>query len=71
VVFRCDIIAGALTDHPDDPRVVGAELVDVERLQELDLRPPMADAVVQAVRNPAADCRYLGALWSPQSGDMA
>jgi 8-oxo-dGTP diphosphatase len=69
VVFRCDIIAGALTDDPDDPRVVGAELVDVERLPELDLRPPMADAVVRAVQDPAVDCRYLGALWSPHSGD--
>jgi len=64
VVFKCDIVGGALTDAPDDPRVASTDLVGVARLSEVDLRPPMAEAVVEAIADPAADCRYLGALWS-------
>jgi ADP-ribose pyrophosphatase YjhB (NUDIX family) len=69
VVFRCDVIGGALTDAPDDPRVAAAELVDVARLSELDLRPPMAEAVVETLTDPAGRCRYLGAIWSEGTAD--
>ena len=66
VVFECEIAGGALTDAPEDDRVTGVELVDAGQLIELDLRPPMAGALLDHLADPAADCRYLGALWTPE-----
>jgi ADP-ribose pyrophosphatase YjhB (NUDIX family) len=64
VVFDADIRGGALTDTPADPRVAAAEVCAVDSLHALDLRPPMADAIADAVRG-TGGCAYLGALWSP------
>jgi 8-oxo-dGTP pyrophosphatase MutT (NUDIX family) len=62
------------TDVPDelsstDPRVVGIDIVELDRLRSLDLRPPMASQLVDAAHDsyqrPAA---YLGPLWVEERG---
>lgn len=50
-----------------DARVLGAEVVPVHALSRLDLRPPMADVLVEAAATQyEVPARYLGALWVPE-----
>ncbi len=64
IVLRATVTGGAITDSPDDRRVVGVDLVTPEELLELDLRPPMASDVVALLsEGAAARPRYLGPLF--------
>jgi len=64
VTFRVTVLGGELRPSLDS-RVEGTELVDPERLAALDLRPPMAEAIVRVLdagaRGPA---HYLGPLFT-------
>lgn len=65
ITFLVKVIGGTLTDHPADERVVGTIVVPLADLASLDLRPPMAEALVEAsAAGYAAPARYLGPLWS-------
>jgi 8-oxo-dGTP diphosphatase len=56
---------GALTQTASDERVAEARFVGLDDLEDLDLRPPLADALVQAAAAGfAGPARYLGPLWS-------
>ncbi|TLM74038.1 MAG: NUDIX hydrolase, partial [Actinobacteria bacterium] len=69
VTFAADVTGGAVTDRPDDPRVEGVDLVALERLTELDLRPPVARELVEALSaGPDARARYLGPRYTPEDG---
>jgi hypothetical protein len=46
--------------------VAGVDLVEPGRLSQLDLRPPMAGALLEYLEDPTTGCRYLGALWRPE-----
>lgn len=68
LTFLARIIGGSLSESTD-PRVAEATVVGIAALQGLDLRPPMTEALLDAM---AADyegqARYLGPLWSDQHG---
>jgi len=65
LTFLAHVTGGALRQHQDDPRVVAAEIVTLDALPGLDLRPPMAEALVAAAAaGYCAPARYLGQLWS-------
>lgn len=52
-----------------DPRVVGIDVIEIGRLQELDLRPPMAAQIVEAAQHGfSAPGAYLGPLWVEERG---
>lgn len=52
-----------------DARVTGTEIVPVSALGSLDLRPPMAEALAEAVASGfSSPARYLGALWVDERG---
>lgn len=64
------IVFGAVVTGPAipqaDPRVAGCRWAALSGLGELDLRPPIADAIRSAVGPDGGPkvCRYLGALWA-------
>lgn len=52
-----------------DPRVVGIEVVAVDTLRDVDLRPPMARELATAAGSDyQAPTAYLGPLWVDESG---
>ncbi len=66
IVFLAEHTGGAVTASPADPRVEAVELVSPSELATLDFRPPIADALVEVLRDPeAATARYLGSLFTP------
>jgi len=68
VTFSATVVGGAITDTPDDDRVEAVDLVDPGDLHGLDLRPPIADALLDWLS--AADRsagRYLGSIFTPGS----
>jgi ADP-ribose pyrophosphatase YjhB (NUDIX family) len=70
VTFRARITGGAVTDDPVDDRIEGVEIVDPETLASLDLRPPLAAEVIDAIRDGfVGPARYLGPLWAPETGE--
>jgi len=65
LTFLARAVGGAVTARPDDPRVAGVETVPLDRLDDLDLRPPMAAELCTAAATGFSDrARYLGPLWS-------
>jgi 8-oxo-dGTP diphosphatase len=65
ITFACDAPATAVPELGIDERIEAVELVDVSRLPELDLRPPMAEALIAAIgAERTGPPVYLGALWS-------
>jgi 8-oxo-dGTP diphosphatase len=65
VTFLAAIVGGGITRRPADPRVEAVDLVRPDTLSTLDLRPPMAAQLEQAVRDGFAEgTRYLGTLWT-------
>lgn len=65
ITFRCEVTGGAL-GTPRDPRVEAVDVVEADRLGELDLRPPMADAIGQLLSSGSCGARYLGSLYAPE-----
>ena len=64
LTFLARVTDGDLTTKPVDPAVVSVEVVDPEDLATLDLRPPMARALLDASLDSFdVPARYLGALW--------
>jgi 8-oxo-dGTP pyrophosphatase MutT (NUDIX family) len=64
IVFRARIIGGAPTTAPCDARVEATEVVPVELLSTLDLRPPLADAITSALSDPSPHAVYLGSIFT-------
>ena len=46
ITFLATVTGGSITDAPSDPRVEAVDLVAPGELASLDLRPPMADALL-------------------------
>ena len=63
ITFRAEIAGGKVTESPVDDNVEGVEFIDLDRLCSLDLRPPMARAIVEAVRGRSSPV-YLGSLFT-------
>ncbi len=63
ITFMTMVEGGALTDTPQDRRVEAVELVAPQQLLEMDIRPPIAEALVRAIAHPELHCEYLGSLF--------
>jgi 8-oxo-dGTP diphosphatase len=65
IVFLAQVTGGVITTSPADPRVEAVDLVSPSRLAKLDLRPPIADALIEVLQDPkTATARYLGSLFT-------
>ncbi len=65
VVFTATVTGGYVTDSPQDERVEAVDLIEPERLSELDLRPPVAEAIVRALDEGDRFCaEYLGSVFA-------
>ena len=64
ITFLGEIVGGQITVPKDDPRIEAVELVDPEALHSLDLRPPIAAPLLDAIRSGfTGQTHYLGSLW--------
>lgn len=63
ITFRATILGGEMTDAPIDGNVEAVELIDPATLIDLDLRPPMASAIVDALQG-LPTTGYLGSLFT-------
>jgi ADP-ribose pyrophosphatase YjhB (NUDIX family) len=63
IAFIATVVGGQLTSSPQDARVEGVDLFDVADLAQLDLRPPIAEAVVGVLDGTDSSARYLGPLF--------
>jgi 8-oxo-dGTP diphosphatase len=64
ITFLTQVIGGAVTERPMDRRVEAVELVDSATLGEIDLRPPIASQLIEALASiDAYQARYLGSVW--------
>ncbi len=64
ITFAAEIV-GCDAETTWDPRVVGIDRVRPEDLEALDLRPPLAEALVRIVRATSSQpAEYLGPLWT-------
>lgn len=64
ITFLGEIVGGELTAPSNDPRIEAVEVVDPEILPTLDLRPPIAAPLLEAIRSGfTGDTHYLGSLW--------
>lgn len=67
ITFAARVIGGAVTSDSGDTRVEAVDLVEPERLGDLDLRPPMAAQLVRILASPVdAPAEYLGSLFTPE-----
>jgi 8-oxo-dGTP diphosphatase len=64
ITFASDVIGGAITDQPQDVRIEAVDLIEPARLTQLDLRPPIAKAVIQVLAEEQPGTRYLGSLYT-------
>jgi 8-oxo-dGTP diphosphatase len=72
VTFLATVVGGAVTQRPADPRVEAVDLVTPDVLATLDLRPPMAVQLAQAILSGFTDgTRYLGTLWVDEAPNNA
>ena len=63
ITFACEG-SGVPTDRPDDPRVEAVDLIDPDKLQSLDLRPPLATHLLNYLDSPNAwSTRYVGSIY--------
>lgn len=64
ITFVCEG-SGVPTGCPDDPRVEAVDLIDPDRLQSLDLRPPLATHLLDYLDHPDSwVTRYAGSIYA-------
>lgn len=63
LTFEGRVLGGAITDTPDDDRVEAVELVAVDQLGALDLRPPLAEALMSYLKLGTIPNHYLGSVF--------
>jgi len=63
ITFSADVVGGELTDTPIDDNVEAVELVPPAALIDLDLRPPMAAEILDALEGIPTH-RYLGSRFT-------
>jgi len=69
ITFEAKVVGGSITDRPFDDRIEAVDLVGAQKLQDLDLRPPIADLLLEAIENPASfDTVYAGSLYIVEPG---
>ncbi|MDI6900357.1 MAG: NUDIX hydrolase [Anaerosomatales bacterium] len=67
ITFLAETTGGALLARPTDPTIEGVEVVDIHDLGRLDLRPPIAHALIAAsAEGYDVPARYLGPMWTDE-----
>jgi len=70
ITFSAEIVGGEITNSPVDSRVEAVDLVDPERLSEIDLRPPIARELVRVLdADTPPRTVYLGPLFTTGRDD--
>lgn len=64
ITFAATVTGGSITDTPDDERIEAVDLIAVEDLASLDMRPPITSALLDALADPFAPTRYLGSVFT-------
>lgn len=64
VTFEATVTGGEIASTPADSRVEAVDLVRPEQLATLDLRPPIAEALADALRGRLPESPYLGSLFT-------
>lgn len=64
ITFLATIASGTITDAPEDPRVEAVDLVGVDELSSLDLRPPLADSILAFLGDRSHAAVYLGSIFA-------
>lgn len=64
--FSCTVASGVLAQS-EDARVVSADYIALDKLGELDLRPPLAKEIVSAIESPLNQATYKGPVWADRS----
>lgn len=65
LTFAATITGGSVTDHPGDPRVEAVDVFPPDQLRELDLRPPIAEEIIEAIRLGSGwPCTYVGSVFT-------
>jgi ADP-ribose pyrophosphatase YjhB (NUDIX family) len=63
MTFSAHVTGGEITDCPQDARVEAVDLMGPASLASLDLRPPMAAVLCEALEGGPTEARYLGSLF--------
>lgn len=63
LTFEAVVAGGALSDHPEDPRVEAVDLVPASKIAALDLRPPLAASIAGHLGGDTQAPGYLGSLF--------
>ena len=63
ITFIATVVGGEITEAPQDPRVECVDLFDATELVQLDLRPPIAEALVDILDGSDSSTRYLGSVF--------
>jgi 8-oxo-dGTP diphosphatase len=63
LTFEANVTGGAITESPADRRVEAVDLVSPDDLATLDLRPPIAPALQEALASTPTAPRYLGSVF--------
>lgn len=63
IVFRAKRIGGELKPRniPIGQRLIGMQFIPLEELKKINLKPPIAEEIEEAINNPGIT--YLGDLW--------
>ncbi len=65
LTFSATVVGGYVTDRPRDPRVEAVDLVTLDSLAGIDLRPPLAGPLRAALSGDSSpSARYLGPLFT-------
>jgi len=65
ITFAAEVVGGEITETPSDARVEAVDLVAVDALADLDLRPPLAHVIAEHLSaHTASPTRYLGPLFT-------
>lgn len=65
ILFLAQVIGGQVADTPEDARVEAVDLVSIDELHGLDLRPPWADSIARLLTEDIAPrTEYLGPLFT-------
>lgn len=67
ITLAAEVTGGTLSEHPADHRVEAVELSEPSTLRDLDLRPPIAELLLEVLTDPDGfRTTYAGSLFSAE-----
>lgn len=64
ITFTAQVTGGTITNTPDDDRIEAVDLVAVEDLTSLDMRPPIAQSLIDVITGDLDHAVYLGSVFT-------